>query len=140
MYEYFLSIPSELCGKTDYHLDVYETGRCQYMKCAAECTDGAFEVEYDGMTYVRQRTCCQGDYCNRESPIVGGQWSVRWPALGHAHTRTHDDSPPLPLCYPPPPSFLLFDSPLLPAAHRTAPSTLTALVAGAAAIAAYALL
>ncbi len=57
-------LKQDLCGKTQYFGDIYDKSLCFYKKCSATCVPGISNFRYAGRTFVRQRFCCNTDYCN----------------------------------------------------------------------------
>ncbi|KAG5182450.1 hypothetical protein JKP88DRAFT_348891 [Tribonema minus] len=67
------------CGRTKYFGDTYnqKSGKCELRKCAAACEESAWSYEFEGITYQRQRFCCNYEFCN-----AGGQTRPNTALLG----------------------------------------------------------
>eukprot|EP00611_Tribonema_gayanum_P002424 TRINITY_DN1180_c0_g1_i2.p2 TRINITY_DN1180_c0_g1~~TRINITY_DN1180_c0_g1_i2.p2 ORF type:complete len:150 (+),score=17.57 TRINITY_DN1180_c0_g1_i2:495-944(+) len=67
------------CGRTKYFGDTYnqKSGKCELRKCAAACEESAWSYEFEGITYQRQRFCCNYEFCN-----AGGQTRPNTAVLG----------------------------------------------------------
>lgn len=66
-------LKQDLCGKTQYFGDIYDKSLCFYKKCAATCVPGITNFRYAGRTFVRQRFCCNTDYCNSGFALSKGR-------------------------------------------------------------------
>jgi hypothetical protein len=58
------TLKQDLCGQSQYFGDQYLDNLCVLRKCAAKCEEGQYSFTYGGLTYVRNRFCCQENYCN----------------------------------------------------------------------------
>lgn len=61
------TLKQDLCGQSQYFGDQYLDNLCVLRKCASECEEGQYSFQYGGLTYVRNRYCCQENYCNSSS-------------------------------------------------------------------------
>ena len=61
------TLKQDLCGQSQYFGDQYLENLCVLRKCASECEEGQYSFQYGGLTYVRQRYCCEENYCNSSS-------------------------------------------------------------------------
>ncbi|CAM9377203.1 unnamed protein product [Chrysoparadoxa australica] len=61
-----INLSKEDCGRTKYFGDKWNADKstCELRKCAAVCTDDSWDYEFEGVTYKRDRFCCEEDYCN----------------------------------------------------------------------------
>jgi hypothetical protein len=64
------TLKQDLCGQSQYFGDQYQENLCVLRKCAAECEEGQYSFQYGGLTYVRNRFCCQENYCNSSSKNI----------------------------------------------------------------------
>jgi hypothetical protein len=63
------TLKQDLCGESQFFGDQYLDNLCVLRKCSAECEEGQYPFEYGGLEYVRQRYCCQENYCNSSQRI-----------------------------------------------------------------------
>lgn len=64
------TLKQDLCGQSQYFGDEYLENLCVLRKCASECEEGQYSFQYGGLTYVRNRYCCQENYCNSSTRNV----------------------------------------------------------------------
>jgi hypothetical protein len=69
-----VAVREKLCGTTQYFGDVYFAGKCEFRKCARNCTNNE-QINFYYPThcktreckYTRTRYCCTESWCNAAS-------------------------------------------------------------------------